>query len=260
MFTALYDLIGANYDQTRKADAFLADRLASLLGVEPAGRYLDAGCGTGNYTLALARRGGDWTGVDQSARLIARARAKAPGRSWAVADLTNLPFGDATFDGIVSVLVMHHVVSPTRALASLGRVLKPGGRLVVFTPTAELVQDAWLNHYFPGPMARYAAQTPSTAALAEAWTEAGLTLIDAEPYAVLPSVEDGFLFAGKHHPERYLDPDFRAGTAVFTVLADPVEVDRGCAALARDLASGAFQEVAQRHASAVDYLFFVLTR
>src|SRR5438046_1453174 len=68
-------------------------RLAAPLraaGVRPPARILDAGCGTGNYARALARRGYRVVGVDRSARLLADARAKGAGAGlvFVRADLT----------------------------------------------------------------------------------------------------------------------------------------------------------------------------
>src|SRR5260370_16339926 len=50
---ALYDRIGVGYDDTRQADPYLRSRLIHHLRPSPNGRYLDVGCGTGNYTLAM---------------------------------------------------------------------------------------------------------------------------------------------------------------------------------------------------------------
>ena len=62
--SALYDQIGDGYDTTRRADPAIVRRLAAYLALAPGRRYLDVGCGTGNYTAALAALGGVWHGVD----------------------------------------------------------------------------------------------------------------------------------------------------------------------------------------------------
>ena len=56
----VYNRIGKSYDATRRADPFIANRLAHHLDIHSQGIYLDAACGTGNYSLALAAKGGEW--------------------------------------------------------------------------------------------------------------------------------------------------------------------------------------------------------
>ena len=80
--SALYDQIGDGYDTTRRADPAIVRRLAAYLALAPGRRYLDVGCGTGNYTAALAALGGVWHGVDPSRQMLAAARAKAPSLAW----------------------------------------------------------------------------------------------------------------------------------------------------------------------------------
>ena len=74
---ALYDRIGVGYDGSRRADPSIVDDLAGRLSPRTDGRYLDLACGTGNYTRALAARGGDWTGVDASRTMLDAARAQS---------------------------------------------------------------------------------------------------------------------------------------------------------------------------------------
>ncbi len=72
----VYDRIGAGYDVTRRADPYIAERLAHHLLLQNIGIYLDVACGTGNYTRVLAGRGRNWIGIDVSSRMIGLARAK----------------------------------------------------------------------------------------------------------------------------------------------------------------------------------------
>jgi ubiquinone/menaquinone biosynthesis C-methylase UbiE len=120
------------------------DRLA-LRGDE---RLLDLGCGRGAVLIAAARRlpagravGIDlWRSRDQSGNNIevTRANARAAGVFDRVelqtADMTELPFPDASFDVVVSALALHNI--PTgegreRAVDEAMRVLRPGGRLLL---------------------------------------------------------------------------------------------------------------------------------
>ena len=78
MTRAKYEEIGVGYDATRRADPRIAARLRALLRPEPGWRYLDVGCGTGNYTASLAASGLTMVGVDQSRTMLGAARPKAP--------------------------------------------------------------------------------------------------------------------------------------------------------------------------------------
>ena len=56
MHAPIYERIGQTYDETRKADPEITNQLLTLLNPSPEGRYLDIGCGSGNYTQALFMR------------------------------------------------------------------------------------------------------------------------------------------------------------------------------------------------------------
>jgi cyclopropane fatty-acyl-phospholipid synthase-like methyltransferase len=99
-----------------------------------AGRVLDSGCGTGENTLLAAARGATATGVDLSARAIAKARAKAAERGLSARFETGdvLRLGDLglTFEVIIDSGVFHVFDDEARAryVTSLATVLGPGGR------------------------------------------------------------------------------------------------------------------------------------
>ncbi len=95
---------------------------------------LDVGCGTGNYSLALARKGLTVTGVDVSSDMLAAAERKVRGLEsvrFMRADATALPFAPESFDLVLSVTAFEFVKDPARAVSECWRVLRPGGRLVV---------------------------------------------------------------------------------------------------------------------------------
>ncbi len=138
----------------------LRDRTIAQAHIAPGERVLDVGCGTGELTMrAKARTGaaGSVTGIDAAPEMIAVARQKAARArldvAYHVAAVEALPFPDATFDVVLSSLMMHHLPEDLkpRALAEMRRVLKPGGRALVvdFTPPpARLGRLAlvWLSH------------------------------------------------------------------------------------------------------------------
>jgi ubiquinone/menaquinone biosynthesis C-methylase UbiE len=107
------------------------------LGLRPGLRLLDVGCGTGDYLRVMARMvaPGEAIGVDLSAELVKRAELASPGQqlnlSFQVADVYDLPFGDASFDRVTATQVMVHLSHPWTAISELRRVLLPGGRLAI---------------------------------------------------------------------------------------------------------------------------------
>jgi SAM-dependent methyltransferase len=95
---------------------------------------LDAGCGEGYMGRLLAERGARVVGADISDSLIAAAEAHEDterlGLRYTVASLEDLPEPDDSFDLVVCNHVLSNVAEPERALTELGRVLRPGGKLV----------------------------------------------------------------------------------------------------------------------------------
>jgi SAM-dependent methyltransferase len=101
-------------------------------------RILDAACGNGRYSKFLLRHadpGAVLTAFDLSPGMLRRARARLhDGRvSYAVADLTRLPYGDGSFDAVVCGWVLEHLPDPTPGLCELARVLAPGGKLLLLS-------------------------------------------------------------------------------------------------------------------------------
>lgn len=102
----------------------------------PAGaRVLEAGCGVGAQTAALAARSPDAEiiAIDRSEDSLreARSRVTHPNVSFRQADILDLPFAASAFDHVFLCFVLEHVAQPIELLAALRRVLKPGGTLTV---------------------------------------------------------------------------------------------------------------------------------
>jgi len=70
-------------------------------------------------------------GTDFTPEMIALARAKSSAVEFEVADVTNLPYGDATFDVASIAFGIRNVADPARGIAEMARVVKPGGRVIV---------------------------------------------------------------------------------------------------------------------------------
>lgn len=96
-------------------------------------KCLDAGCGSGRYSVALALHGASSiTAIDVSESGLKEATRRAidfPQITFQQASVLDLPFDDATFDFVWSAGVIHHTADFDRALSELTRVLQPGGRL-----------------------------------------------------------------------------------------------------------------------------------
>jgi ubiquinone/menaquinone biosynthesis C-methylase UbiE len=96
-------------------------------------RCLDAGCGGGRYSIAMARLGArEVIGVDVSEQGIENARLRGRDLSnlrFKVASVLELPFEDDSFDFVCSSGVLHHTTDSDRGLDQVARVLSPWGKL-----------------------------------------------------------------------------------------------------------------------------------
>lgn len=121
-------------DQARTLEALLHADTAYPAGAT----VLEAGCGVGAQTVALARLspGARITAIDVSTESLAAAerRVRESGATNVVfrqADLFALPFADASFDHVFVCFVLEHLSRPVAVMRALGRVLKPGGTMTV---------------------------------------------------------------------------------------------------------------------------------
>jgi SAM-dependent methyltransferase len=107
------------------------------------GDWLDVGCATGGYTLAMLDMGARTVvGVDVLKERIAEAceRGRAhPAATFLQVNDDRLPFRDASFDGVFLNEVLEHVTDEVRTLEEIRRVLRPGGYLILISP----------NRWFP---------------------------------------------------------------------------------------------------------------
>ena len=115
----------------------LQAKVGALASAEhcPPGKALDVGCCTGVLAARLADAGFEVTGADPSAGMLEHLRERWPHVTAVQASGTALPFGDDSFDLVLTVAVMHHIAEAgaVRAtLAEMVRVCRPGGRVLVW--------------------------------------------------------------------------------------------------------------------------------
>ncbi len=105
---------------------------------------LDAGTGSGRFAIYLANKGINVVALDTSKEMLEISQRKAIQQGcesrieFIVGDIENLPFRDAIFDGICSIIVLIHFSSKNLAMSEFSRVLKPDGNLVIDVPNKAL--------------------------------------------------------------------------------------------------------------------------
>ena len=133
--TTNFDRAASFYDDTRGLPettmAALTDRLADGLG--RAKDVLELGVGTGRVAVPLTERGYAMTGIDVSEKMLAVLGAKSSDVETQVADATDLPYDDASFDAVLAVDFFHLVSEWRRAVKEAVRVLRPSGKIVLST-------------------------------------------------------------------------------------------------------------------------------
>ena len=113
----------------------------------PAGtRLLDVACGAGQLTLPAARKGIHVTGLDLAANLVEQARARAAAEGLKIqvdqGDAENLPYPDASFDVVMSLIGSMFAPRPELVASEMTRVCRPGGRIIMgnWTPEGHIGQ------------------------------------------------------------------------------------------------------------------------
>ena len=140
MSKSFWDKIAGLYDLAEwtnaKVNAAARKRVGEL--VPAGGRVLDCAAGTGDFSLAAAKRAGSVLCTDLSLPMLDKARKKAAKQglsniTFAQRDITALSDPDGSFDAVIAGNVLHLLDDPEPAVRELWRVTAPVGRLILPT-------------------------------------------------------------------------------------------------------------------------------
>jgi len=160
-----YDTVSEKYDEGRYADGvdIMTAMLTGMLKKDPSQIHvLEAGCGTGNYSLGFAKHGiGKITMIDASEGMLNKAKNKLEYYKETIHEIKQavlpvLPYADESFDAVTFIQVIHHLDQHhinddldlsypvlTKALVEAHRVLKTGGVLLIDHSFSENVDALW---------------------------------------------------------------------------------------------------------------------
>jgi SAM-dependent methyltransferase len=117
---------------------FARRAILDALTLRPGDRLVEIGCGGGLLLRDALGRGAQAAGLDHSPDMAALARDRAPGAAVLLATAERLPFAADAFTAAALSVVFFFFAEPVRVLRECRRVLRPGGRLAVFTTGPEL--------------------------------------------------------------------------------------------------------------------------
>ncbi len=138
--------IAGDFGEIAKSYATSAQEFVAGLDLQPGIRVLDVACGTGNLALPAARRGAIVTGVDIAPNLVEQARENAKREGLNVqfdeGDVENLPYEDASFDGVITMFGAMFAPRPDVTASEMIRVVRPGGFIAManWTPAGFIGQ------------------------------------------------------------------------------------------------------------------------
>ena len=140
----MFDDVAAKYDVTNDILSLGQDRrwrqaVVEALDPQAGERILDLAAGTGTSSEPLGRRGAFVVPCDFSQGMLAVGKERRPGLAFVAGDGLQLPFADASFDGVTISFGLRNLHDTEAGLAELLRVTRPGGRIVV----CEFSQPVW---------------------------------------------------------------------------------------------------------------------
>lgn len=121
---------------------------------EGGGRMLDIGCGNGRFMTGMRALGWQVRGVEFSEAGVKAARMS--NLDVHHGDLASAAFAEASFDLITARHVIEHIPEPRAFMAEIARILRPGGRLVIETPSSTALGRQWFNtHWYANDVPRH---------------------------------------------------------------------------------------------------------
>jgi SAM-dependent methyltransferase len=215
---------------------------------------LDVGCGTGDEVRLIAEQvgpSGRAVGVDVNEGLLATARERTPGDPEAVfllADAQALPFADGEFAAARVERALQHMADPSRAIAEMVRVVRPGGRVVALEPdwetlvissrddrTTRAIRDDILGRAVSPTSGRNLGQCFADAGIAvERVMAQALVIRDPATARRLFLLDDAAKRVGTHVAQQWLtalgeatpESGFCAALTQFAVFGTPPKTDR----------------------------------
>ncbi len=163
--------IAPRYDALRPLSRGDRARLETMLreaAVQAGDLVVEVGCGTGRLTLPLSSiAGAHVMGVDSEARMLEVARSKdASSRvEWVRGSAYRVPVDNGAAALVMMAIVVHLLRQRVRAFSEARRILRPGGRLSIWTFTPRHVEEFYLNAYFPSIATIDRPRFPSVAVL-----------------------------------------------------------------------------------------------
>ena len=147
-----YDQWAPTYDTSPNTQIVLEfPDVLGLLAPTAGETILDAACGTGRYSVAIADRGALVIGLDFSAGMLALARRRMPAAEFHEADLSKpLPLLSRRFDAVLCAQALKHLADLSFTMREFARVLRPGGAVVFSVTHPSMVWDNYEMREHPG--------------------------------------------------------------------------------------------------------------
>ena len=209
---------GRDYDAVSAQIASAIDHCVIRLNPKPGERILDLATGTGWTSRQVARRGAKVRGADIAADLLAAARERAAAErldiEYGIGDAEQLPFEDASFDGVISTFGVMFASRPESVARELTRVVRPGGRIALATWTADgtvFKMFQVMRAYMPPP------PTPAPPSPFD-W---------GRPERVQQLFKDGFSVKFEHGVTVYYEADGQAAWRAFVTGYGPTKMLAG---------------------------------
>ena len=226
MHQTLYDSIGSNYNNHRKADVRITSAIRDLLNLPTGLPIADIGAGTGNYSNALANAGYKIIAVEPS-DLMRKQAVPNKAVTWLSGTAELIPLPDNSVNGVIIILAFHHFSDTQKAVQELARIC-PEGPIVIFTMDPRESGKFWFNDYFP-EIARHVTKTfPPVDEVVKLIAAKNCWSAVVKKFPLPGDMVDMNMCSGWNRPEIYLDDRTRENTSGFA-LASPECVQKGLA-------------------------------